>query len=228
MRSQPIQVMIVDDHAMVRAGLKILLEQFDGIQVTGEAANGFKAIELLGEINPEVILMDLHMPVMDGIEATKRILALQPDQHIIVLAGMLDDERLFQAIQAGAQGCIEKNVQPEELIQTIREVSSGKPSLSPTIAWRVLRGMAGSDKAGQPKERLSERETQILRLMTQGKLDHEIAEELVLTEVTIRTHISRILAKLGLENRVQAALYGLRSGLVSISETTEVFDARWR
>jgi two-component system, NarL family, response regulator LiaR len=228
MGSQTIQVMIVDDHAMVRAGIKILLEQFDGIQVVGEAANGFKAIELLEVLNPDVILMDLYMPVMDGIEATKEILAIKPDQHIIVLTGMLDDKRLFQAIQAGAQGCVEKTIQPEELVQAIRDVGSGKPSLSPGIAWRVLRGLSGSEKPGQPKDRLSEREIQILRLMTQGKLDEEIAEELVLTEVTIRTHISRILAKLGLETRVQAALYGLRSGLVSISETSEVLDARYR
>lgn len=228
MGSQTIQVMIVDDHAMVRAGLKILLEQFEGIQVIGDAANGFRAIELVEEFNPDVILMDLHMPVMDGIEATRRILAIRPDQHIVVLTGMLDDERLFQAIQAGAQGCVEKTISPEELLQTIRDVDSGKPSLSPGIAWRVLRGLAGSEKPGDLKNKLSERETQILRLMTQGKLDEEIARELVLTEVTIRTHISRILSKLGLENRVQAALYGLRSGLVSISETSDVLDARWR
>lgn len=228
MGSQTIRVMIVDDHAMVRAGMKILLEQFEGIQVIGEAANGCQAIELFEQLAPDVILMDLHMPVMDGIEATKRILAIQPKQHIIVLTGMLDDERLFQAIQAGAQGCMEKTIQPEELVQSIQDVSLGKPCLSPGVAWRVLRSLAGSKKPEQTKDRLSEREIQILRLMTQGKLDEEIGRELVLTEVTIRTHISRILTKLGLENRVQAALYGLRSGLVSISETTEVYDARWR
>ena len=226
MGSQTVQVMIVDDHAMIRAGMKILLEQFEGIQVIGEAANGSQAIDLLEQLNPDVILMDLHMPVMDGIEATKRILAIQPDQHIIVLTGMLDDERLFQVVQAGAQGCVEKTIQPEELVQSIRDVSLGKPSLSPGIAWRILRGLSGSDKSEQMKDRLSERETRILRLMTQGKLDQEIAEELVLTEVTIRTHISRILSKLGLENRVQAALYGLRSGLVSISETSDLFETR--
>lgn len=228
MGSQTIRLMIVDDHAMVRAGMKILLEQFEGIHVVGEAANGSKAIELAGQLNPDVILMDLLMPGMDGIEATRNIIAARPDQHIIVLTGFLDDERLFQAIQAGAQGCVEKTIEPEDLVQSIRDASLGKPSLSPGIAWRVLRGLAGSENPGQPKDRLSEREIQILRLMTQGKLDEEIAQELVLTEVTIRTHISRILTKLGLENRVQAALYGLRSGLVSISETSGVFDARWR
>ena len=228
MESQMIRVMIVEDHVMVRAGIRILLEQYEDIRVIGEAVNGMKAIELVKQLNPDVILMDLHMPVMDGIEATRRIIATRPDQHIVVLTGLLDDERLVQAIQAGAQGCVEKTISPEELVQTIRDVNSGKPSLSPGVAWKVLRGLAGSENHNQPKNRLSEREIQILRLMTQGKLDEEIAQELVLTEVTIRTHISRILSKLGLENRVQAALYGLRSGLVSITETAEVLDARCR
>jgi two-component system, NarL family, response regulator LiaR len=228
MGSQPIRVLLVDDHNMVREGLRILLNEFEDIQVVGEAANGLQAIELVERLEPDVILMDLTMPLMDGIEATKRIIALRPDQHILILTGILNDERLFQAVQAGAQGCVEKTTEPMELIQSIRDVCSGKPSLSSGMAWRILRGLSGVEMSGQPKDRLSERETQILRLMTQGKLDKEIAEELVLTEVTIRTHISRILSKLGLENRVQAALYGLRSGLVSISETSDLSDARWR
>ncbi|MGE5378006.1 MAG: response regulator [Bacteroidota bacterium] len=227
MTSQTIQVMIVDDHTMVREGMKILLDQFEDIHVVGEAANGLQAIELVEYLDPDVILMDLTMPVMDGIEAIHRILGVRLRQHILVLTGLLDEERLIQAIRAGAEGCVDKTIPPEELVQSIRDVYSGKPSLSSGIAWRVLRGVIGNE-TGQKKDKLSEREIQILRLLTQGKLDGEIAQELVLAEVTIRTHISRILSKLGLENRVQAALYGLRSGLVAISETTEVFDARWR
>jgi DNA-binding NarL/FixJ family response regulator len=228
MEGQMIRVMIVDDHAMVRAGMKILLEESEDIAVIGEANNGQQAIELVEKLDPDVILMDLHMPVMDGIEATRRIMANRPNQHILVLTGLLDDERLFQSIQAGAQGCVDKTIQPEELVQTIRSVSSGNPFLSPSVAWRILRGLAGSEKPAQPKDRLSNREIQILRLMTQGKLDAEIAHELVLTEVTIRTHISRILSKLGLENRVQAALYSLRSGLVSVSETYDALEGTWK
>ena len=228
MESQTIRVMIVDDHTMVREGIRILLEESDDLCVIGEAANGRKAIELADQLNPDVIVMDLCMPVMDGIEATRRIIAARPKQHIIVLTGMLDDERLFQAIQAGAQGCVDKTIEPEALVQSIRDVCMGKPSLSSAMAWRILRGISDTGTPGKSKEKLSEREIQILRMLTQGKLDVEIAQELVLTEVTIRTHISRILSKLGLENRVQAALYGLRSGLVSITETAEVFDARWR
>ncbi len=224
---QAIRVMLVDDHAMVRAGLKVLLEQFDGIEVVGEAANGFQAIERVKQLLPDVILMDLSMPGMDGIEAIERILAILPGQRILVLTGFLDEERLIQAIQAGAQGCVDKTIPPEELVQSIRDVYLGKPSLSSGIAWRVLRGMTGHE-ARQQKDKLSEREIEVLRLLTQGKLDTEIAQELVLTEVTIRTHISRILTKLGLENRVQAALYGLRSGLVSISDTSEVLEAQHR
>jgi DNA-binding NarL/FixJ family response regulator len=224
---QTIQVMLVDDHAMVRAGIRVLLEQIPDIHVVGEAANGLQAIELVKLLQPDLILMDLSMPGMDGIEAIQRILALQPGQPILVLTGFLDEARLIQAVRAGAQGCVDKTIPPEELVQSIRDVCLGKPSLSSGLAWRVLRGMT-KDEIGQKKNNLSERELQILRLMTQGKLDEEIARELVLTEVTIRTHISRILFKLGLENRVQAALYGLRSGLVSISETCEVLDARCR
>ena len=224
---QAIQVMLVDDHAMVRAGLKVLLEQFEGIKVVGEAASGFQAIELVKQLQPDVILMDLSMPGMDGIEAIRRILAILPGQHILVLTGFLDEERLIQAIQVGAKGCVDKTISAEELIQAIRDVYLGKPSLSSGLAWRVLRGMTGNETR-QQKDKLSEREIEVLRLMTQGKLDAEIAQELVLTEVTVRTHISRILIKLGLENRVQAALYGLRSGLVSICDTSGVLDARCR
>jgi two-component system, NarL family, response regulator LiaR len=225
--NQTIQVMLVDDHAMVRAGIKVLLEQFEGIEVVGEAANGFQSIELVKQLQPDVTLMDLSMPGMDGIEATERILAIWPGQRIIVLTGFLDEEKLIQSIRAGAQGCLDKTIPPEDLVQSIRDVYAGKPSLSSSIAWHILREMT-SDEISHKKNKLSEREMQVLRLLTQGKLDEEIARELVLTEVTIRTHISRILTKLGLENRVQAALYGLRSGLVSISESSAVLDARCR
>jgi DNA-binding NarL/FixJ family response regulator len=222
---QTIQVMLVDDHTMVRAGLKVLLEQIPDIHVVGEAANGFQAIDLAKQLQPDVILMDLSMPGMDGIEAIKRILAILPGQHIIVLTAFLDEERLLQAVRAGAQGCVDKTIPPEDLVQSIRDVYSGKPSLSSGLAWHILREMTGNE-TDQKKDKLSEREIEVLRLLAQGKLDEEIARELVLTKVTIRTHISRILFKLGLENRVQAALYGLRSGLVSISETAAVLDTR--
>jgi two-component system, NarL family, response regulator LiaR len=226
MESQSIQVMIVYEQIMVRKGLKLVLEEFGGIRVAGEACNGLHAIELVERLDPDVILMDLGMRVADGIEATKRILAIRPYQQIILMTDFLDGDRLVQVIKAGAKGCVDKTISPEELVQAIHDVCSGKPSFSASIAWGVLRRIDGA-KTPPPKHHLSKRENQILRLLTLGKLDEEIAGELFLTRVTVRTHISRILEKLGLENRVQAALYGLRSGLVSTSELSATSDAWW-
>jgi NarL family two-component system response regulator LiaR len=198
-----------------------LLNEYPDIHVVGEAANGVKAIELVEALSPDVVLMDLAMPVMDGIEAIRRILAVHPDQRIIVLTSYPGDDMLFPAIRAGALGYLLKDAQPEELVESIRQVHAGEPSLNPSIAWRILRGMTGAEPAERSVEALSEREIEVLRLLTKGKTDQEIAQELVLTDVTIRTHISRILSKLGLKNRVQAALYGIRSGLVTLDETQE-------
>ena len=222
MGSEQIRVLIVDDHTMVRKGMKVLLNEYEDIQVVGEASNGLKAIELVEQLKPDVVLIDLAMPVMDGIEAIKRITAAHPEEKIIVLTSFPGDEKLFEAIRAGAMGYLIKDAQPEELVQSIRNVCSGEPSLNPAIAWRLLRGMTGAESSKRPTEELSEREIEVLRLLTKGKTDQQIAQQLVLTDVTIRTHISRILAKLGLKNRVQAALYGIRSGLVSLDETGDL------
>ncbi len=222
MGNQPIQVLIVDDHAMVRKGMKALLEEYEDIRVVGEASNGAKGIELVDQLKPDVVLIDLAMPVMDGIEAIKRIMANHPEERIIVLTSYPGDDKFFPAIKAGALGYLLKDAQPEELVQSIRSVASGEPSLNPTIAWKLLRGMSGAKTNEKATEELSEREIEVLRLLTKGKTDQEIAEELVLTDVTIRTHISRIIAKLGLKNRVQAALYGIKTGMVSLEETSDL------
>ncbi len=222
MANQPIKVLVVDDHAMVRKGLKALLSEYEEFSVVGEADNGLKAIELVSHLKPDVVLLDLAMPVMDGIEAIKGILAIQPDQRIIVLTSYTGDDQLFAAIKAGAQGYLVKDAQPEELVQSIRSVCSGEPCLDPSIAWRLLTRLSGVETANHTPEELTDREIEVLRLLTQGKTDQEIAAELVLTDVTIRTHISRILTKLGLKNRVQAALYGLRTGLVSLDEIKKI------
>ena len=224
MGNQTIRVLIVDDHTMVRRGMKVLLDEYEDIQVVGEASNGLKAIEAVDELKPDVVLIDLAMPVMDGIEAIKRILAIHPDERIIVLTSFSGDDKLFEAIRAGAMGYLVKDAQPDELVQSIRNVCSGEPTLNPAIAWRLLRGMTDVKTTKRPAEELSEREIEVLRLLTKGKTDQQIAQQLVLTDVTIRTHISRILSKLGLKNRVQAALYGIRSGLVSLDETTDIGD----
>jgi NarL family two-component system response regulator LiaR len=222
MGNQPIQILVVDDHAVVRKGMKALLNEYPDITVIGEAANGQKAVELVDRLNPDIVLIDLSMPVMDGIEAIKQIIANHPEQRIIVLTSYSGDDKLFPAIKAGALGYLIKDAQPDELVQSIRSVYAGEPALNPSIAWKLLRGMSGVEPAKRSAEELSEREIEVLRLLTKGKTDQEIAQQLVLTDVTIRTHISRILAKLGLKSRVQAALYGIRTGLVSLDETTEL------
>lgn len=224
MDNQPIQVLIVDDHAMVRKGLRALLNEYEDIRVLAEAANGLKAIELVERLKLDVVLIDLGMPVMDGIETIRRIIAIQPDQRIIVLTSYPGDDKLFPAIKAGALGYLVKDAEPEELVQSIRSVCAGEPALTPTIAWKLLRGMSGVETTKRSAEELSERELEVLRLLTLGKRDQEIAKELFLTDVTVRTHISRILSKLGLKNRVQAALYGIRSGIVSLDETNHIDD----
>lgn len=222
MDRQPIKVLVVDDHAMVRKGMVALLNQYDDIRVIGEAANGAKAVEQVDKLDPDVILMDLAMPVMDGIESIKLIISSHPGQRIIVLTSYSGDDKLFPAIKAGALGYLVKDAQPEELVEAIRNVNSGEPSLDPAVAWRILRGMTGAEAPQRSADELSEREIEVLRLLSLGKTDQEIAKQLVLTDVTIRTHISRILSKLGLKNRVQAALYGIRSGLVSLAEIGDI------
>jgi two-component system, NarL family, response regulator LiaR len=227
MECQSIRIMLVDDHTLVRKGLKIVLEEFNGIHIIGEASNGLQATELVEQLNPDVILMDLSMPVMDGIEAIRRIIAIRPSQKILVLSAYLEDNKFVKVIQAGALGCVSKNINPEELAQAIRCVSLGKPWLDSSLALMILQSAENEDLPGRLQVELSNREIEILRLLMQGKKDHEIARDPVLTDVTVRTHISRILLKLHLENRVQAALYGLRSGLVSLTEIHQLVDTRW-
>ena len=219
---RPIQVLIADDHTMVRRGLRILLEQFPGIKVVGEAANGLQAIELVSRLQPDVVLMDLVMPVMDGIEAIQKIIAIQPAQSIIVLTASSDSKYFVQAIQAGAQGYFVKDLDAEELVRAISNVVQGRPAFDSRFIWEVIRGTKITEISHRLPDHLSEKELLILRMLTHGLTDQEIARELFVTEVTVRTHISRIIRKLRLENRVQAVLYSLRSGLVPESEIAKL------
>lgn len=226
MEARFIQVLIVDDHTMIRRGLKILLEQFPEIRVVGEAANGLQSIDLAVRLQPDVVLMDLSMPVMDGIEAMQRILAIRPAQRFIMLTASSDSEHFRQAIKAGAQGYFSKDVDPEELIQAIRKVHQGKPTFDSRFIWEIIHKAKVESISSQPSDLLSEKEREILCMLTHGMEDRDIARKLVVTEVTVRTHISRIIRKLRLENRVQAVLYTLRSGLVPASELAQLtFDA---
>ena len=221
-----IQVLIVDDHTMVRRGLKILLQQFPGIKVVGEDANGLQEIEFVSRLQPDVVLMDLIMPVMDGLEAIRRIIAIHPDQRIIVLTASAEGEYFVQAIKAGAKGYFVKDLDAEELMRAIQNVDRGRPAFDSRFVWDVIRGAKIEALSRQLPDQLSEKEVEILRMLSHGMTDQEIARKLFVTEVTIRTHISRIVKKLRLENRVQAVLYSQRSGLVPESEIAGlVFDS---
>jgi len=214
----PIRVLIVDDHAIVRKGIRALLMEYKEIDVIGEASNGVEAIEMANRLQPDVILIDLVMPVMDGIEAIRQIIANQPDARILVLTGYAGENYVIPSIEVGALGYLLKDSQPEDLITAIRQVNIGEPAIDPSIAWKLIRGIPGERPSQTTTKPLSDRELEVLRLLALGKSNLEIAEQLSMTEVTVRTHISRILVKLGLANRVQAALYALRTGLVELKD----------
>ena len=223
MTVKPIKIMIVDDHAMVRKGMRAFLGEFEDIHVVGEASDGWKAIELVRQLKPDVVLLDLFMPGIDGIETIQSLLAVRPQLGIVVLTAYAKEDMVIETIKAGALGYVVKDAQPEELVQSIRTVSTGAPAISPAIAWKILHGnneaIAGTSRR---KMELSDREIEVLQLLTRGKTDQEIASHLFLSDVTIRTHVNRILSKLGLHNRVQAALYCVRSGMVSLEETYDM------
>jgi len=222
MAGQPIKIMIVDDHAMVRQGMKAYLQEFEDICVIGEAANAGKAVQLVEQLKPDVVLMDLLMPGTSGIETIKRMIAIQENIRIVVLTAYMGDDKFLQAIRAGALGYILKNAQPEELVQSIRTVCAGRPAFTSAIARTALQRMSGLRIKEQFTTELSKREIEVLRLVTKGDTDKEIARKLDVSENTIRTHVGRIKIKLGVHSRVQAALYGLRSGLVSLDEISDL------
>ena len=218
MSGEVIRVLVVDDHPIVRKGIRSLLEEIDDIEVLGEADSGKTAIEQNKLLQPDVILMDLIMPEMDGIEAIQLITADQPNAKILVLTSFITDDKVFPAIKSGALGYLLKDSAPEDLISAIRQVDRGEPSLHPSIARKVLRELGRSSPSKPVPEPLTDRETEVLRLLAKGADNQEIAERLVIAEVTVRTHISRILSKLHFANRVQATLYALREGLTTLEE----------
>ena len=218
MTQAPIRVLIADDHAIVRKGIRALLSTEADIQVIGEASDGAEAIAQTQALNPDVILMDLVMPKLDGIEATRQITANQPRARILVLTSFAADDKVFPAIKAGALGYLLKDSSPDELVQAIHQVHRGEPSLEPSIARKVLTELSQPPKTPLTPEPLTEREVGVLRLVAQGQSNREIAEQLVITEMTVRTHVSNILSKLHLASRTQAALYALREGLASLDD----------
>jgi NarL family two-component system response regulator LiaR len=213
-----IRVLIVDDHAIVRKGIRALLSTETDIEVIGEAEDGSRAVDQAKKLQPDVVLMDLVMPQMDGIEATHRITADCPKTRVLVLTSFAADDKVFPAIKAGALGYLLKDSGPEELVQAIQQVYRGEPSLDPPIARKVLMELSRPPKKPLTTDPLTEREMEVLRLVAQGKSNRDMAEELVITEATARTHVSNILSKLHLASRTQAALYALREGLASLED----------
>jgi NarL family two-component system response regulator LiaR len=213
-----IRVLIADDHAILRKGIRALLGTEPDIEVVGETADGLETVAQAKTLHPDVILMDLVMPKMDGIEATRQITAEQPGVRILVLTSFAADDKVFPAIKAGALGYILKDSGPAELVQGIHQVYQGQPSLEPSIALKMLQELSHPPQRPPTPEPLSEREMEVLRLLAQGKSNREIAEQLVITELTVRTHVSNILGKLHLASRTQAALYALKEGLASLDD----------
>jgi two-component system, NarL family, response regulator LiaR len=222
MNLPPIQVLIVDDHAIVRKGIRALLAEVDCIQVVGEAGNGQDAITLAEDLNPDVILMDLVMPELDGIEAIRQITSHREQARILVLTSFASDDKVFPAIKAGALGYLLKDSEPADLLQAIQQVHRGEPSLHPIIASKVLQEMQRPSRRPPTPDPLTDRELQVLRLVAKGLGNQEIAEQLVVTEATVRSHVSNILHKLHLANRVQATLYALQEGLTSLGGEPEM------
>jgi NarL family two-component system response regulator LiaR len=206
-----IRVLIVDDHGVVRQGLRMYLALDPELEVVGEAANGAEALRLAHELKPDVVLMDLLMPVMDGIAATGAIRRELPEVEVIALTSVLEDSTVYGAMRAGAIGYLLKDTQADELCRAIKAAAAGQVQMSPVVT-RLLREVP----APQQPEALTEREIEILQQLAQGRSNKEIAAALVIADKTVRTHVSNILAKLGLSSRTQAALHAVRSGLVSL------------
>jgi NarL family two-component system response regulator LiaR len=207
----PIKVLIVDDHSVVRQGLRMFLNLDAEIEIVGEAANGSEALLKVAELHPDVVLMDLLMPVMGGIQAIEAIKSDYKDVEVIALTSVLEDSSVVNAIRVGAIGYLLKDTEADELVQAIKAAAEGQVQLSPQAAERLMREI----RAPEGPEKLTERETEVLRLLAEGKANKEIATSLHIGETTVKTHVSNILMKLGVPSRTQAALYAVRIGLVS-------------
>jgi len=216
--SGPIRVFVADDHAIVRKGIAAVLEIVSDIEVVGEAENGRDAVHRVEQLQPDVILMDLVMPEMDGIEAIRRIKDRQPEARILVLTTFAGEGKIFPAVKAGALGYHLKDSHPGELVQAIRQVHRGESSLHPVIARKVLEELSRPSERPPTPDPLTPREVEVLRLVAQGLENPEIAEKLVITEATVRTHVSNIMSKLHVASRTQAALYALREGIASLDD----------
>jgi NarL family two-component system response regulator LiaR len=221
MKQAPIRLLVVDDHEVVRRGIRALLGEIEDIEVVGEADNGLQAIVQADRLNPDVVLMDLVMPEMGGIEAMQAIAVEQVEARFLVMTSYSGDDLVFPAIKAGALGFLLKDTRSEELVEAIRQVHRGEPSLHSSIARKLLREVSQSEPAEPAPEPLTARELEVLGLLARGLDNQQIAEQLVIAEVTVRSHVSHILDKLHLANRVQATLYALREGIAPLEDDPE-------
>ena len=208
-----IRLLIADDHAIVRAGLRALIATEPGLELVAEASDGVEAVSKVHTLKPDVILLDMMMPRMDGLGAIEEIMKAQPNARILVLTSFAEDDKVFPAIKAGALGYLLKDSSPQELLQAIRNVHQGEASLHPTIARKLMRELNQPTNLPPTTDPLTEREVEVLRLVAQGLSNDDIAEKLVVSERTVRTHVSHILDKLHLANRTQMALYAIREGI---------------
>lgn len=213
-----IRVFIADDHAIVRSGIVALLETVPDIAVAGEAADGQQAVAGVLQVRPDVVLMDLEMPMLDGIAAITQILAAWPQARILVLTSFATDDRVFPAMKAGALGYLLKDSGPDALVAAIRQVQRGESSLHPRIARMLIQELASTPARSPTADPLSPREVEVLQLVAQGLGNQAIADQLVISEATVRSHMSSILGKLHLASRTQAALYALREGYASLDD----------
>jgi NarL family two-component system response regulator LiaR len=214
----PITVFHADDHALVRGGVRGLLLTEADMDLVGEAASGSEAVEKVLALQPDVILLDLHMPEKGGVEAISEIKQVLPGARILVLTSFASDEDVFPAIKAGALGYLLKDSSPQALLKAIRDVYDGQPSLDPAVAQKVMQELRQPARQPLTDEPLTQREMEILKLVAEGLTNQEIADRLVVSERTVRAHVSNILAKLHLANRTQAALYALREGIASLDD----------
>ncbi|HEY8625792.1 MAG TPA: response regulator transcription factor [Solirubrobacteraceae bacterium] len=214
MSGAPIRVLIVDDHAVVREGLRTFLELQDGIEVVGEAANGEEALDAVTQRRPDVVVMDLVMPKLDGVGAMRELQRRGRAPRVLVLTSFLDDERLMPAIEAGAAGYLLKNVDPAELARAVRAAHAGEALLDPSVAARLVERIAGGERPGSTGlDELTPREREVFERIAQGRSNKQIALELGVAEKTVKTHVGHLLAKLGVADRTQAALLAVREGL---------------
>ncbi|HMT20803.1 MAG TPA: response regulator transcription factor [Promineifilum sp.] len=221
MSNRVITILICDDHAVVREGLRALISTEPDMEVVGEASDGEKAVAAFRALKPDVTLIDMVMPRMDGLDAIRAIMSEFPEAHILVLTSFAEDDMVFPAIKAGALGYLLKDSSPEELLRAIRDVSRGEASLHPSIARRLILELSQPTTLPPTPEPLTGRELEVLRLVAKGYSNEEIADALIVSERTARGHVSSILSKLHLANRTQAALYALREGIANLDDSRD-------